>query len=69
MSEVDSHQEKIGEAKHTAIAGSLRDFLKALDDPSHVPMARCEDNIKSLAMVFAAIESARTGIRVPIGPL
>jgi predicted dehydrogenase len=41
------------------IAGSLRDFLQALDDPSHTPMGECHDNIKSLAMVFAAIESAK----------
>ena len=66
MSEMESTQETIEDATHTGIAGSLRDFLKALDDPAHVPMGRCDDNIKSLAMVFAAIESARTGIRIPI---
>jgi hypothetical protein len=66
---MDSRQEEISEATQTGIAGSLRDFLKALDDPAHVPMGRCDDNIKSLAMVFAAIESARTGIRVPISPI
>src|SRR5205823_14351434 len=45
------------------IAGSLRDFLNALRTGS-TPMGECHDNIKSLAMVFAAIESARTGWRV-----
>lgn len=50
----------------SGIAGSLRDFLRALDDPAHVPMGECHDNIKSLAMVFAAIESARTGQRVAV---
>ena len=66
MSEFDSRQTEPEDSGHTGIAGSLRDFLKALDDPSHVPMGRCDDNIKSLAMVFAAIESARTGVRIPI---
>jgi len=47
------------------IAGSLRDFLNALKTGA-TPMGECHDNIKSLAMVFAAIESARTGKRVPV---
>ena len=47
------------------IAGSLRDFLRALKTGAP-PMGECHDNIKSLAMVFAAIESAATGKRVLI---
>jgi predicted dehydrogenase len=47
------------------IAGSLRDFLNALET-GQTPMGECHDNIKSLAMVFGAIESATTGCRVPI---
>ncbi|HZP84306.1 MAG TPA: Gfo/Idh/MocA family oxidoreductase [Chthonomonadaceae bacterium] len=47
------------------IAGSLRDFLNALKTGA-TPMGECHDNIKSLAMVFGAIESATTGRRVPI---
>lgn len=47
------------------IAGSLRDFLNALRTGA-TPMGECHDNIKSLAMVFAAIESAATGRRVMI---
>ena len=47
------------------IAGSLRDFLRALKTGA-TPMGECHDNIKSLAMVFAAIESAATGRRVRI---
>lgn len=47
------------------IAGSLRDFLHALDT-GQTPMGECHDNIKSLAMVFAAVESAREGKRVPV---
>ncbi len=49
----------------SGIAGSLRDFLHALDT-GETPMGECHDNIKSLAMVFAAIESARSGKRVPV---
>ena len=45
------------------IAGSLPDFLHALDTGA-TPMGECHDNIKSLAMVFGAIESAATGRRV-----
>jgi predicted dehydrogenase len=47
------------------IAGSLRDFLRALTTCA-VPMGECHDNIKSLAMVFGAIESAASGRRVAI---
>ncbi|KAB8140461.1 Gfo/Idh/MocA family oxidoreductase [Chloroflexia bacterium SDU3-3] len=47
------------------IAGSLADFLRALDTGA-TPMGECHDNIKSLAMVFAAMESARSGQRVSI---
>ncbi len=45
------------------IAGSLRDFINALETGA-TPMGECHDNIKSLAMVFGAIESARTGQRI-----
>jgi len=49
------------------IEGSLEDFLHALRT-GETPMGECHDNIKSLAMVFGAIESAATGrsIRVEI---
>jgi predicted dehydrogenase len=47
------------------IAGSLRDFLRALDTGA-TPMGECHDNIRSLAMVFSAIESAATGQRVAV---
>jgi predicted dehydrogenase len=49
----------------SGIAGSLRDFLHALRTGA-TPMGECHDNIKSLAMVFGAIESAGSGRRVPI---
>jgi predicted dehydrogenase len=50
------------------IAGSLGDFLNALKTGA-TPMGECHDNIKSLAMVFGAIESATTGQRVAISRL
>jgi predicted dehydrogenase len=50
---------------HAGIAGSLRDFLHALGTGA-TPMGECHDNIKSLAMVFGAIESATAGRRVRI---
>lgn len=61
-------EQRLGEIEPelpTGIAGSLRDFVHALRTGA-TPMGECHDNIKSLAMVFAAIESAETGQRVPI---
>ncbi len=52
----------------TGIAGSLREFAHALRTGA-TPMGECHDNIKSLAMVFGAIESARLGQRVAIRAL
>ena len=45
------------------IAGSLDEFLNALRTGA-TPNGECHDNIKSLAMVFGAIESAKSGQRV-----
>src|SRR5450432_982902 len=53
------------EAGHEGIAASLRDFLRALDT-GQPPMGECHDNIKSLAMVFGALESASKRQRVAI---
>ena len=53
------------EAGHEGIAASLRDFLHALDT-GQTPMGECHDNIKSLAMVFGALESAGKRQRVAI---
>jgi predicted dehydrogenase len=50
------------------IAGSLREFVQALRT-GQTPQGECHDNIKSLAMVFAAIESAKTGKRVSVEQL
>jgi len=45
--------------------GVIQDFIAAVRDGSE-PETRGTDNIKSLAMVFAAIDSAETGRRVAI---
>jgi predicted dehydrogenase len=47
------------------VAGSLREFLRALKTNT-TPMCECHDNFKSLAMVFAAIESAALRQPVPV---
>ena len=47
------------------IAGSLADFVRSLRT-GEAPMGECHDNIRSLAMVFAALESSRTGRRVAV---
>jgi predicted dehydrogenase len=46
-------------------ASVIADFLAALES-GRAPETASNDNIKSLAMVFAAIESAKTGRRVTI---
>lgn len=48
--------------------GALREMLAWLRTGA-VPQTECHDNIKSLAMVFAAMESSRRGRRVPVRAL
>jgi predicted dehydrogenase len=45
--------------------GALREMLAYLRDGT-MPQTECHDNIKSLAMVLAAIESNASGERVPV---
>ncbi len=61
----ETHTGEVAPDVPRGIAGSLRDFLHALETGA-TPMGECHDNIKSLAMVFGAIESARTGQRVSL---
>jgi len=49
--------------KHITMRGALREMLTFLRT-GKVPQTECHDNIQSLAMVFAAIESSRRGRRV-----
>ena len=65
FSKTESRTAPVDEAMPRGIAGSLRDFLHALDTGA-TPMGECHDNIKSLAMVFGAIESSATKQRVNI---
>jgi predicted dehydrogenase len=64
-SEFRAIEEPAGEILR-GIQGSLDEFLRCLREGS-TPMGECHDNIKSLSMVFGAIESARTGARVALG--
>jgi predicted dehydrogenase len=65
FSKVEPRAAEVEQGVDAGIAGSLRDFLHALRTGA-TPMGECHDNIKSLAMVFGAIESATTGRRVEI---
>jgi predicted dehydrogenase len=56
---------KVDATAPSDVTASLRDFLHALDTGA-TPLGECHDNIKSLAMVFGAMESARSGRRVAI---
>lgn len=53
------------ESPAQGIRGSLEDFLHALESGAQ-PHGHCRDNFKTLAMVFAALESARSGHRVAV---
>lgn len=53
------------EVAAASMHGALREMLEFLRTGKQ-PQTECHDNIKSLAMVFAAIESSRQGRRVEI---
>jgi len=55
----------VPELKATGMHGALREMLRFLRTGER-PQTECRDNIKSLAMCFAAIESSKTGARVRI---
>ena len=54
--------------KFTGMHGALREML-AFMRKGKLPQTECHDNIKSLAMVFAAIESSKKGKRIPVRAL
>ncbi|MCW3058775.1 MAG: putative dehydrogenase [Capsulimonas sp.] len=64
-SKTEPRQSEVDQSYTGGIAGSLQDFLHALRT-GETPMGECHDNIKSLGMVFGAMESARTGQRVQL---
>ncbi|OPZ42154.1 MAG: hypothetical protein BWY94_02210 [Actinobacteria bacterium ADurb.BinA094] len=47
-------------------AGAIADFVRCIDD-GREPETVCHENIKSLAMVFGAIESAAARREVKVG--
>jgi predicted dehydrogenase len=54
--------------EHTGMHGALREMLEFLRT-GRKPQCECHDNIQSLAMVFAAIESSKKGKRVLVKAL
>jgi len=54
--------------KHHGPHGAIRELLTYLRG-GNLPQTECRDNIKSLAMVFAAIHSSRQRKRVPVQAL
>lgn len=66
FSSVAAVQSKLDETLKNGIEGSLADFVNALKSDA-TPMGECHDNIKSLSMVFGAIESSATGKKIRIG--
>ena len=53
--------------RHTGMHGALREMLEFLRT-GQKPQTHCHDNIKSLGMVFGAIESSVAGQRVAVAP-
>ena len=51
--------------RHPGQRGALRELLAYLKR-GRTPQCECHDNIQSLAMVFAAMDSSRRGRRVPV---
>ena len=56
---------EVDETMPIGIDGSLREFLSALETGA-TPTGECHDNLKTMAMVFGAIESAQTGRRIDL---
>jgi predicted dehydrogenase len=54
-----------GRRRFQGLAEGLAEFVAALRT-GRPPQGECHDNIRSLAMVTSALESARTGARVPV---
>ena len=54
--------------RHAGMHGALREMLAYLRT-GRMPQTECHDNIKSLAMVMAALESSRSGRTVPVKAL
>ena len=65
---VEEVQPPLAEMPFTTQRCALRALLDYLHTGA-VPQTECHDNINSLAMVFAAIESSKKGRRVPVRAL
>lgn len=51
---------------HTGFRASLRSFLAAVRGDEPTPPTECRDNVRSLAMVLAAVASADAGVEVAV---
>jgi predicted dehydrogenase len=51
--------------EHKGHEGLIHEFVQCVRTGSR-PETSCQDNIKSLAMVLAAVESVKKGRRVPV---
>jgi len=58
-------EESMRDGRFEGLEGALADFVAALRTGS-VPPGECHDNLRSLAMCHAAVESARLGAPVPV---
>jgi len=67
FSEMESIDAEVGTIDE-GIKGSLSEFLSALKT-GITPNGECHDNIKSLAMVFAVVESSKAGRRVKLSEI
>lgn len=56
---------KMSSGSPAGIAGSLAEFIGALAG-GPAPNGECHDNLRSLAMVHAALESSTTGLKMPV---
>ena len=64
-SEMEETTIKVEALPYTGHGGLIRDYIECLQT-GKTPLTVCSDNIKSLAMVMAAVESSRTNKKVRI---
>ena len=62
---VGAARRALPEDRFFGLEASLADFVAALRT-GRPPAGECHDNVQSLAMCHAAVESAATGERVPV---
>lgn len=66
--EVERRSVDMDEDMPIGIDGALREFLDALET-GKTPTGECHDNLNTMRMVFGAIKSAETGMRIELATL